>query len=723
MRRVLIWTSLVVVSVGASWLASGCGGGGTIEGDAGLAGEGGLDDTGFIVGPDASHTLAIVPASPTLDVTAPGVTLPFYAYVDGSPTPSQAVWTIDAPSIGTIASSGLFSASGLVGGPTTVTAQVGNLQASTVLEVVLHLSDNPGNVPAGTQAQLLAGGNADPSFAWLYPYDQTVFPRGLTGPTLQLGGGAPDASYVHVAFKGLDYKGFYGPSNPGRIDFSAKVWNAITLSATGTDNVQVQVTKISGGQVSGPITETWRIAQGTLKGTVYYTEYSNSNPRFGAEMAIKPGASAPTYATPDQSCHACHEVSADGSTLFETIGNTSDGAAHDLTQNGTVIATYTGTAADATSNTFKFTWSAPYPDGTFAMASSRYTLGALVPAGDDSYMGNSLLFRRSDATAIATSGWTTSVTAAVAPAFSPDGKHLAFNFWEGTTTNGVAPGTGHNLAIMDFSCGSADGGVGCGSPPYAFSNLRQLYSDAQRYPSWPAFLPDLSGVAFHLSFDGNLCTGTGCGANSKPPSELWWVNIPPNAQTPSKPVRLDTLNGLRNGNSYLPANALHPDDTRLNYKPTVVPIAVGGYAWVVFMSRRIYGNLAAGDPFARADNTVPCLAKLWVAAIDLNAAPGTDPSHPAFYLPGQSFMHANIHGFWALDPCKQTGNDCTSGDECCTGFCRQTVGPDGGAAFTCVPPQSGCAHEFEKCTQSSDCCDATSGYSCVNGHCARPSPK
>ncbi len=403
--------------------------------------------------------------------------------------------------------------------------------------------------------------------------------------------------------------------------------------------------------------------------------------------------------------------------MISTVGGSTDQTSYDLTKNGKALTTYTGNASDNTPNAWKFTFSALYPDAKFAMTSSRWTLGLVAGINDDSYAADSQLFRTSDATAIPTTGWSTSVTTSVTPAFSPDGKRLAFNYWEGTTTNGVAPGNGHNLAVMDFACNAADGGAACGSPPYAFSNLRELYKDSKNYPAWPAFLPSGNGVVFHMSFDGNLCTGTGCGVNSTPQAELWWVDVPPNAQTATKPTRLDALMGLKNNQSYLPTNGLHPSDARLAYKPTVVPISVGGYSWVVFMSRRLYGNVLTGDPFARADNTAPCLAKLWVAAIDLNPTPGKDPSHPAFYLPGQNMMHANIHGFWATDPCHPNGAACTSGDECCGGYCR-TV--DGGSV--CSDQPTGCAQEFEKCTSDSDCCGAQQGFSCVNSHCARPPP-
>jgi hypothetical protein len=155
----------------------------------------------------------------------------------------------------------------------------------------------------------------------------------------------------------------------------------------------------------------------------------------------------------------------------------------------------------------------------------------------------------------------------------------------------------------------------------------------------------------------------------------------------------------------------------------MLPLAAGGYYWVVFTSRRKYGNIIVDDPQDAQDRK-----KLWVAAIDINVANGENPpktmaydaSHPAFYLPGQELPAGNMRGFWALDPCKQVGNSCETGDECCSGYCRQSTGPDGGIIFACVTPPSGCSNEFEKCTTTADCCGASSGQICINSHCATP---
>ena len=61
-------------------------------------------------------------------------------------------------------------------------------------------------------------------------------------------------------------------------------------------------------------------------------------------------------------------------------------------------------------------------------------------------------------------------------------------------------------------------------------------------------------------------------------------------------ARLDGLNGRA---AYLPTLAAtdHTQRRSLNYEPTVNPVPSGGYAWVVFTSRRLYGNVATLKPY------------------------------------------------------------------------------------------------------------------------------
>jgi hypothetical protein len=227
-------------------------------------------------------------------------------------------------------------------------------------------------------------------------------------------------------------------------------------------------------------------------------------------------------------------------------------------------------------------------------------------------------------------------------------------------------------------------------------------------------------------------------------SELWWVTT---GATPQA-IPLLALNGRSApGVSYLPllpnnhdgkGGVTDPkdsqsevgwDDTTLNYEPTVLPVVVGGYAWVVFTSRRAYGNQLTEVPWMSwpqdYDTTNLAMSptkKLWVAAIDLNAPPGTDPSHPAFYLPAQEILAGNSRGFWVLDPCHPDGATCVSGDQCCNGFCEP--GSDGGLVCGSAPVTATCSGAQEACKTTADCCQsAGQSLQCIAGFCAQPPPK
>jgi hypothetical protein len=101
--------------------------------------------------------------------------------------------------------------------------------------------------------------------------------------------------------------------------------------------------------------------------------------------------------------------------------------------------------------------------------------------------------------------------------------------------------------------------------------------------------------------------------------------------------------------------------------------------------------------------------------------PGTDPSHPAFYIPAQELIAGNTRGFWVVDPCKQDGQGCESGDECCGGFCQADATK--GGALVCANHTTSCSKEYDKCAVASECCDVLTGMQCINGRCARPAPK
>ncbi len=531
---------------------------------------------------------------------------------------------------------------------------------------VCTLTENPAGVSASTKAQLKAGGTSDSGFVWIYPYDKTVFPRGLVSPTLQFDGqNAADAVWIHVSLPWMTYDGYLSATAASsglsglQVQIPPLSWAAITDAARGSDTLEISATKVTGGMITGPVTESWKVAPGSIRGTIYYETYNSailsSQP---GVMRIDPGATTPTplFGKSGACGPVCHTASANGSTLVaenESAGGPS--ATYDLKTAASVI--YNSSNQD-------FTYCGLYPDGTFCMSATNYR---------GWYNGASRLLDTKTGASIPMKGWT--VTNAGTVMFSPDGKHIAFNHED--------TGAGHTLATMDFD-----------KAGYTFSKLVDVATDPTAILAWPSFTPDETTLAYHAGSNNEFET------DSDATGDIFLVDL-----ATKKVVRADALDGYSapkpSTKSYLPAN-----DPALNFAPTILPEAVGGYFWVVFTSHRSYGNTLA----SKAGGDVE--GQLWVAALDIGAPAGTDSSHPAFYLDGQETTADNLRGYWVLPPCKNNGQSCTSGDECCGGYCR---------AGSCVGMSSGCAHEYEKCTVSSDCCDP--GEQCIGGFCAQATPK
>ena len=247
--------------------------------------------------------------------------------------------------------------------------------------------------------------------------------------------------------------------------------------------------------------------------------------------------------------------------------------------------------------------------------------------------------------------------------------------------------------------------------------------------------------------------------------EIWMSNIPADGSTLASPTRLLALNGLTSaGVSYLPQDirtvsaiptpagqpgswagfhrnagtsftitqadlcgntgtATNVVNNRLNYLPAINPTEVGGYAWVVFTSRRMYGSIAQDDPWdalatTSCDSGTPPTKKLWVAAVDSTWTPGTDPSHPAFYLPGQELTAGNSDGYWVNSPCAGLNAPCVSNDDCClatgaspTRECKVTSSATAPPTKLCQNIGA-CSATGAACAMTTDCC---AGLTCPAG--------
>ena len=256
-----------------------------------------------------------------------------------------------------------------------------------------------------------------------------------------------------------------------------------------------------------------------------------------------------------------------------------------------------------------------YPDGSVYVATAR--LMGISPRSYGGSLQNAGLYDTTTGALIDNSGIPAS---AAMPTFSPDGSQLAFT--------DVGTGTGHTLARMRFSIAT-----------HTASALQSIYSASTQYVGWPAFLPDGNALIFTQS-DSSDFSGLSAGLTPLiigPATDLFVTDISTGAATLlAQAMGFRSTGDAEAGPTYLPGGA---GDLHQNYYPTVSPVATGGYAWVFFDSVRSYGNLGV----RRA---------IWGTAVSLSAN-GTydaDPSHPAFYLPGQTLNTANFRGVAVLDP-------------------------------------------------------------------------
>lgn len=782
-RSASVWFSLL----GSVALLSACGSNPAVGNQpGGFAGSGGgqdatggsgpiltVGDGGSPDGVDETLTIQAESTTVTVNLGEPLPRLSVKAFLGTAP--AKVAWSVDrgdlasvSPGVGTESA---FSPTGNAAGPVTVTATVGNKHAAVVITVAIRGSQNgadpsvpgqaaqlPGTVakltegggPGGVGGQGLGAAIDDPGvlkaldapgadgsalqMKFVYPYEGTVFPRGVLAPLVAWEYSKGDADAIKLelsnASGSFHWSGRFGrpailASTKGPFvqhPIPQNVWETASNSASGkADPLTLALTVERGGVAYGPIEQHWVIADARLSGIIYYNSYGtqlakNSTGAVagdgtfgGATLSIRMGDSDPKLVAGSDgaslNCRVCHSVSADGSRLISANQEQST-FSYVLNANGKPVETQMDSYTE---------FPGMYPDGSVALTSAGQVLD--LPAAANPVAATAL-------TAMASNLGT--------PMFSPDGTRLVFNpMGQGSLSNPK-----QKLVLVDFD-----------RKTLQFSNPRIAvdYSGApdETRPGWPAFFPDGKSIVYHhqeqAGTDGNdvadLRTRKGALA------QLYWNGL--SGTETSTP--LARLNGYSaNGDSYLAPlsapvsmscaadgdavgdiQASHERDVDLNYEPTVNPVAGGGYAWVVFTSRRRYANVATIPPFCSDPRGVDLIQnitpkKLWVAAIDLDAKPGEDASHPAFYLPGQELLAGNSRGFWVLDPCRQNGVSCATGDQCCNGFCQPDA--DSGALVCgAQPPQYSCSGLQEKCDTSADCCDKS--HSCIGGFCAPDMPK
>lgn len=652
---------------------------------------------------------------------------------------------------------------GTIAGPGTPGGTAGGALPPTSTDYVKDATGESG-LDQATIDGLKAGGSGC-SIKPIYPYEGTVFPGGLVSPPIMWTGGA-DAAYVRMQFERvahLDFQYAAGPSNPGELRVPQQYWNEITRRTQRTPLV-VTLTVKRGGTVSTCQTR-WTIAQGNMVGSIYYNTYNHPEAGgVGAVLRLTLGNNAsqlylrePLGAPPVGPCLSCHSVSASGSVLGASTHFYSP------PWNYTAQSYTLGDQPDppVRADIQDASFGALTPDGSaiLRMGNPDCTQGANgFPRSRNNFP---LLLGPTQATLIDTTSGQAIAASGLSPdnymwmpQFSPDGRHVVFNHARPDGNGGTER---RELAIMDYDANT-----------HTFSNLRPLVTrqdlaahnvvnpslnyepqvllEAELvglldpvpgangcvnavpagvgaipggsctgpcYPAWPFFTPDGSGVIFSMISEPDF-TVAFPGRDHAAKSELWYVDV-----LSRKMFKLEKANA-----------GLAPGDSLGNYYPTVLPVQVGGYFWVFWTATRDFGHHALTPPpdaiinqaFGTMSAAEAFRKRIWVSAIraggvsELGSTIDADPSFPGFYLEGQSET-GNTRAFATLNPCRSTGNECTSGLDCCTGFC--SVQP-GAASGTCVEEVQ-CAKTNERCGNGVNCCPPATPNepenSCIGGYC------
>ncbi|MDI1482944.1 hypothetical protein [Polyangium sp. y55x31] len=677
MRRPLTLAAIAIPLAAASFAACGGSGSETTQGagaasSSGVGGTGGAGNGGEGLGGDIFGdgglgqlvSIDVTPKDLVIEVVNGQIPPPITYKAVGTTSTGSIVdvvgsWTYDRGDIGSIVpASGAFTASGLLGGTGNVTFEAEGVKGSTTATVKLRYLDDSQMIDPNVKAQFPTAVEADPALTLLYPYDKTVFPRGLLGPTIQWNGGnAGDVYHIHIKSPAFEYETWRTVPPPSRFDFPKlpdDIWRKLTDSTNG--DVQVDIARFDGTKAYLAKTQTWKIAPANLAGTIYYWEVNT-----GSVVRIKPGDVAPeAFLTPPPGvgCVACHSVSKDGTRLVASFhGGYSPWGTFDTATGTSLFNTNASSGFQAISPNGSHVLWRHWNDGAFnstgflslSTYDSDVELAQLNPGGG----------------------------APAHPAWSGDGQKIAFSVR--TDGNGL-DFTQSTLWVTD---------VNLAVP--SFSNTKMIVPNDAGRPTvtFPTFSPDSKWIAFERS---TMARSRGALA------EIWLTNPDGSVVIP-----LDNTNGMGH---------IEAEQTTANYEPTFNPFSLGGYFWLVIVSERKYGNtLTDTNPNTRRK-------QLWVTAIDANPVAGQDPSHPAFWLPGQGLDNQNMRGEWAKSPCKQLGEGCNAGFDCCDGFCK----PDAqSGALVCSDQAEGCSKLGEACMTAANCCDPDA--KCIGGFCASDGPK
>jgi len=497
------------------------------------------------------------------------------------------------------------------GGTTQVIATAGPAQGSTPVNVMFKTSWNdPASTGLPADPSSLFTGTADNTRApdLVYPNDGALVPPNLGRLEFHFHAGAGNTIFA-LSFENsvtdiTVYLQCTLPLNGGCIyEPDAQLWSWLSNTNRAADPVMwsLKGTDATGATYGTSTAMKLGFTFEDVSGGIYYwTTTTQAIMRY--DFASTTQTQAVKYAGTELegTCIGCHALSRDGTKLVAEVNGQNDGRTALVDVATKNVMNQFGT----TPKTMFETWN---PTGT------QY---AAVYGDNGATNYNLMVINGNDATMVSTidvGGTATNPTDH--PDWSLDGSRIAYvrvgiactmqRMWNGSIYQVDAAGGTPELLV--------------GAP----DNLHNEY--------YPAYAPD----GRLMVYDEATCTsgttkGTECEADTSPTATLKAIDS--TAASPT-PVVLANANlpGLADGANTALTNSFP------KWNPFVFDkTAAGGHiAWITFSSKRMYGLRSPGSG-----------TLLWMAAIDLDAPAGTDPSSIAFALPFQDVTTSNHIAQW-----------------------------------------------------------------------------
>ena len=639
-------------------LASGCncGGGATSGSGGGAGGSGGSASTGGGAasgGGTASGgggttlsdggALACIPGATALTLTPTQVmaqTLSAIAFTVKATTATgmqdvsgrvacSATRADDTPP-GTFAGSSYQPAAA---GSATVTCTDGCLTASTTVAItgLTQTFRDPGPAVTGRFGGQPVTGDAMKSPQWVYPHDETRFPRNIYKQLFQWRAQGNEQFKVTFAGPNATVVVYTDGQHPlcaqaapaaGCYESSVDEWLAIAGGNAG-ETVTVTVDGVRAGDTKVYRSTALHVgfSKRDVKGAIFYWSTTAAGIRRASvsEAAPEGYVVAKPVAT---------QLAAPGGTVKCV-------ACHTVSRSGKKIIAFSDTSASKGEYVYEVTLQAPPTVMLTTELSTTKGFGTFSPDDKQVVATTGMGLAQFDAR----TGMKIAPlppAAATNPDWSPAGDLVAYSNKSGDSPGGAA------LEVVGLT------------PPSSWSAPRTLVPAGGKTNLFPSFSPTGAHVAFSQGVKGGHGDKT---------YQLWIV--------PSDGgVAVELIRANRHVNNQV------TDGQFENNMPTWAP--PGDYDWVAFNSARPYGVVVPSGG----------IQQIWVAAIDRSKLGGAvDPSFPAFRFAFQALNENNHRAYWTLDVrqeadggmafdagpppdagmCLKTGDGCdqTSGPLCC----------------------------------------------------------